>query len=177
MSEFGKTGRYNTSASNRAILDIRDSLRHMQVSQNSAQNSTQLGHGNENQNQGSFERQLGLSNNISALSEGVAGDRWSFPRVASSQNAFALENIRRDLKSIQSSTTDWRQNLPIDGDNLQRNEFLKSNSYTDLYQIHGDRGYEFNKSVDHQHKLDFLVSSGYDEVSLRSLCFNINNLN
>ena len=164
MSDFGKTGRYNINASNRALLDIRDSLRHLQVSQNSAQNSTQHGHGNENQNQSSFERQLGLSNNIAPLSEASAGDRWSFPRP-SSQNAYALENIRRDLQTMPTSTTDWRQ---IDGDNMQRNDYLKSNSYTDLHQIHhGDRATYENKSTDQQYKLEYLVSSGYDEVSFK----------
>ena len=98
MGEPGKSSKHSVIASNRAIRDIHQSLKHLQVSQNTNNSQQQQQqHVYENQNQLTFERQLGLSSN-SVLSESVAGDRRSYPRVASSsKQAFALEHIRNAL--------------------------------------------------------------------------------
>lgn len=155
------TTQFSVIANNRKVKDLYQSLQYLQL-QNPPNNMCE--------NQPQYERQHGMQNNLSGHSAEASGGDRRIPRVApTAKTAFALENIRRDLKDFPTSnyaTMEYRQNSS-DSDS-SKNDF-KSNSFTDIPSMHHNHhyvNYPAKLQPFEQKKLNILTSYGFDEVKL-----------
>lgn len=154
------TTQFSVIANNRKVKDLHQSLQYLQLQSNAGDNQAQ------------YDRQHRMQNNISGHSaaEASVGDRRLGRVAPTSKTAFALENIRRDLKGFPTSnyaTMEYRQNSS-DSDSSKSD--FKSNSFTDIPSLHHNHHYVDRHPTKlqpfEQEKFNILSSLGVDEVKL-----------